>query len=1695
MSVETEKSQSVNADLGAARPVWPVDPAPAVCRRLYRSCAIFKVCASVLLGCVLFVISIAGIKPALGAAELRTGVLTHGAAGAEIVSTQAQAACTPTIVITALPRYGSFDPLRGTVTCADPAAYRIAPYIFVSGWWTKPTWASPTLAIQPDGSWAGNITTGGTDQYATQIAVFLIPATYSPPSMAGGQTLPSALYSNAIAYLIANRAPSYRTIDFAGFRWRVKASTTPAGPGPNYFSDSNQAVWVDAAGQLHLTISNAGGRWYSTEVINMLSLGYGAYTYTLRGAIDQLDVNAVLGLFTWDDTAPAANYREIDVEFARWGDPLANNAQYVVQPHTTAGNIKRFALTLPGQRSRQSFDWRPGGVYFRTEVEDAQTPGQWRTVQDWTYAGASNPTPSLENPRINFWLMNGYAPVSGLPAEVVVENFEFSPQGTPGAVLNVNRSGTGEGNVAADAPGLDCGLDCAEDYPLGTAVVLTATPQIGSAFLGWQGACTGNGSCAVTLDQSKSVTATFTPLMRLSVTRSGSGGGEVASSDGAVHCGSVCNAYLAQGAVVTLTAGADAVSVFGGWSGGCAGSGSCVLTMSGDKTVNALFNLRTYNLRVGKVGLGGGAVTSQPVGISCGLDCAEAYPVNTVVTLTAAAGPGSLFGGWTGCSGSGVTCTVTVTSDLEVTAGFDLQQAGVSVTRSGSGTGTVTSQPYGIECGVDCTAAFPVGAQVTVTALPAPGSAFTGWSGACTGAEPVCTLTISQPQSVGASFTLTGTAGSRAMLYLGQIMDQYHAAYDIYTDLSAAGNHFAHRAMMGDGVAADESFTATVHSGATAIRSTFVLTGLLWGGWYFQNGTLVGDQVKPEANWGTVPNAGIDLRGATKLTFYARGEKGGERVEFFAFGVGRNPTTGAAEAPYPDSEAKVTICGRLKSPCFVRLDTTWRKYTIDLSGLDLSYVLGAFGWVTNALNNNAHSIAFYLDDIQIDKPRLNEPRFLVSYQSVPSNQDFDTVLRNTAFTYDNAVALMAFAAAGDWERSRLLADAFVYAQQHDRFYSDGRLRNGYQGGDLVLPPGWTPNGRPGTVRMQGWWNATKEHWYEDPQAVSLYVGDNAWALLALLNYYEQRGGDQYLNAASSIGTWIADNTYDTRGAGGYTGGYSGWEPDPAKQLWKSVEHNLDVYIAFSRLAGITNDAVWRACAEHARTFVEAMWNDSEGYYATGTADDGVTVNQAVVPLDTQTWAMLAFGPNPRTLRAMEYAERHHAVTAYGFSGFDFNTDLDQPWFEGTSQAVVAYRLMGRSDTAARYLAELQRVQTEAPHANGTGIVAAAQDGLTTGLNWLYFNRLHVGATAWYVLAELGSNPYWPQGVPSPAVQGFEPTQGPAGTVVTIHGTHLSGTTGVRFAGSVANFAVLSDTSVSATVAAGAASGAIEIETPFGTAVSSQPFTVTPAPPISYELSIALAGKGSGSVESRPSGIDCGITCTAGYPLGTLVTLTAAPAGNSRFVDWSGACPGSDASCTVAMDAAKSVTATFELITYVLTVDKDGDGDGTVVSQPSGIDCGITCTAAYPAGTLVTLTPTPIGNSQFARWSGACSGNGACTLTMDAAKSVTATFDGTAAPVTLTVNAYGVVHVLSSPVNSASQRIDCTGVCSASYESGTEVTLAYARDDLSATPIWSGECSAGASCWARFADTHTFQITEDTLINVLPAKLFLPSICQ
>jgi uncharacterized repeat protein (TIGR02543 family) len=240
------------------------------------------------------------------------------------------------------------------------------------------------------------------------------------------------------------------------------------------------------------------------------------------------------------------------------------------------------------------------------------------------------------------------------------------------------------------------------------------------------------------------------------------------------------------------------------------------------------------------------------------------------------------------------------------------------------------------------------------------------------------------------------------------------------------------------------------------------------------------------------------------------------------------------------------------------------------------------------------------------------------------------------------------------------------------------------------------------------------------------------------------------------------------------------------------------------------------------------------------------------------------------------------------------------------------------------------------------------------------------------------------------------------------------------------------------------------------------------------LSVSKSGTGSGTVTSDPTGISCGSSCSSNFATNSTVTLMATPASGSTFVGWSGDCANSSTTCTVSMTAAKSVTANFNQISQqLLTVNKAGTGSGIVTSDPAGISCGSSCSADFATDSTVTLTAAPASGSTFAGWSGACTNaTGACTVSMTAAKSVTANFNQSFRKLTVTKRGTGTGIVKSTPIG-----INCGSSCSAKFATNSIVKL-------TAVPTLGSDFNGWSGAGACTNGTNTCTVNMDTVKSVI-----------
>ena len=234
-----------------------------------------------------------------------------------------------------------------------------------------------------------------------------------------------------------NDFPGGTTLYFSGRSWRVKGPGY-YGPGPNNFTNSSSSVWVDENDDLHLTVKDYGGTWYSTEVALVEPLGYGDYIFTTEGRLDLLDPNVVFGLFTWqygpcwdDSYLWWGPYNEFDIEFSRWGSAgSSHNAQFVAQPWDWYGNVSRFYATFSeGEITSHAIRWLHDRVECRSWRGGPIDEAPENMIHSWTYSGPHVPRPEQPRVHLNLWKCCG-DPSSN--QEVVLDAFTFFPVGGTG---------------------------------------------------------------------------------------------------------------------------------------------------------------------------------------------------------------------------------------------------------------------------------------------------------------------------------------------------------------------------------------------------------------------------------------------------------------------------------------------------------------------------------------------------------------------------------------------------------------------------------------------------------------------------------------------------------------------------------------------------------------------------------------------------------------------------------------------------------------------------------------------------------------------------------------------------------------------------------------------------------------------------------------------------------------------------------------------------------------------------------------------------------------------------------------------------------------------------------------------------------------------------------------------------------------
>lgn len=554
----------------------------------------------------------------------------------------------------------------------------------------------------------------------------------------------------------------------------------------------------------------------------------------------------------------------------------------------------------------------------------------------------------------------------------------------------------------------------------------------------------------------------------------------------------------------------------------------------------------------------------------------------------------------------------------------------------------------------------------------------------------------------------TGTDSAFKHIY--NQMDRYHSTFDIYSDADAGGNHYVPSEWMnGHAVELDPFWSPGLDTIMTCIRCRYIAANAEWAG----------------VGW--VDAEGYDLIGADTCWFWARGEQGGERVEF---GVGG----------FPRDSIHVRIV--------VTLSDQWHRFAIPLTGGRPRNLHRAFYWIATR-TSNPQGCLFYLDNIQFNLPRLDSLRFILTYGPRYYPHDRTWAL-NQAYTYSNALAMISLLNRGtgeDMERAQKLGDAFARCQDADRLFTDGRLRNAYMTGDII-------SRTTGKARLPGWWDPDSQRWFEDPYQTGTYTGDMAWLMIAWSTYDLLTSTSRYLENAQRLGTWIHDSCWSPT-VQGYRGGYEGPDTSPRRMNWFSTEHHIDLYAAFTLLYRETNDTSWLSRAEKALSFVRRMWDSSHHYFRCGMKD---SVRFDTLPvLDAQTWGLLAT-TDTGYAAAIATAERLCSRAASGHRGFCFSAYGDGIWWEGTAQMCCAYLLLDRIAKYDTFATELRWCQQSGLHGNQLGITSCLPESSYTGIirywgKWYYYARLDIAATSWFIFSEMRRNPFWPS--PPGGIRQFE----------------------------------------------------------------------------------------------------------------------------------------------------------------------------------------------------------------------------------------------------------------------------------------------------------------------------------------------------
>ena len=503
---------------------------------------------------------------------------------------------------------------------------------------------------------------------------------------------------------VVNRATS---VGLAGVEVRIDRGgtyiTSPVTGNDGYIT----AIPLRVGEQHTLTLSKSGYRPYSPILLTIPS-GSGTYTY---GTI-------------WLDPETATL------------PPTSPTTYRISASAATGGTISPSGVITVNAGASQTFVITPNAGYRLSNVY----------VNGSVVSGISSAGYTFSNIQSN----------QTIDARFVVNTSVTHP-------LTITKIGSG--TITSSPAGINCGATCSTNFTSGTSVTLTATAASGYTFAGWTGACAGVSTCPITMDSTKSVTATFNAAGVTTYTLN--------LITNLVNAGTITRnpnqTNYVLNTQVAVTANPNAGYTFSNWSGDCSGtSATCTLTMNGNKSVTAnftantpaavphTFRLRTTDSSTGAVVVGA-AVSLIAAGQSHTLGPTDASGYSSTITLP----EGTTYSGTVTKSGyqnrnfgahpvtSAYGSNYVLTVDLTPTTTPPPATYTLTTYINPAGSGTIGRSISG----VTNSGPYASGALVTLAANRDEGYTFSNWSGDCSGTSATCTLTMNGNKSVTANFT------------------------------------------------------------------------------------------------------------------------------------------------------------------------------------------------------------------------------------------------------------------------------------------------------------------------------------------------------------------------------------------------------------------------------------------------------------------------------------------------------------------------------------------------------------------------------------------------------------------------------------------------------------------------------------------------------------------------------------------------------------------------------------------------------------------------------------------------------------------------------------------------------------------------------------------------------------------------------